>query len=1424
MIGRIKKSLRLKWMIFSILLATIPLSIAGFHMIQIFQENLKKSIIEVEQNKASMIVERTQAFFKNVTDNLLFLVRDENFKKEDPSHATGHLNNFLYQNDSLMELTLLNEKGRETIKVSKYMVVGPTDLKDQSKSHMFRRVSEEKIFFGNLHRTPEGFQTMVIAVPIEEYRGRTIGVLSAKINLQHLLNLISKTWIGEKRLVCVMDQEGHLITDHHFDPLLFGPFLDQVIAGKEGSLEYKHPQGEEVLVIYKSLKELMRLTVIVQVPIKEIYRPVREIIHSGIIWILMTLSVAILLSLFFTRKLTLPIKRLSKGMDEVAKGNLDTHIQATTKDEVGYLTESFNQMIQNLKQSQEGLKEAEEKYRRIFESSKDMVYITSVDGRFVDVNQAGVEMFGYESKEELMKTHVRDSYLNPEERKRFQNEIVQEGFTRDFEVKLKRKDGTPIDVLITANVRKDDSGDTIGYEGIIKDVSLRKKMEEELYQRTKELETLYDLSSLINQSLNLDQVLPMALERVLHLTGFEMGTIYLVSDDREWLELKHQQNYPSHLVEAVKRIKWGEGVSGSTVERKEVVIFPIEEYPSPHILPNLIEEKVKSLVGIPLLSKGEAVGAICLTSRSDRLLGQNEVHLLESLGNQVGMALQNAKLFSSVEKAKSEWETTFDTVTDLITIRDKDFKTLRANRTAFIRSGLKPEEMIGKRCYEVLHHRDTPCEECYVTEALRTGRPQSGERESEYLKGIFRYNTYPVYDESGKVVAVVDMAREITEEKRMGIEKEVINNVYKILASSLDVREVFRAVHSELKKVLDSERMTIVIFDKDGEGVRFFALDKDYEIKELMEGVTYPLKGTPSEKAAQTGLPVIISNTEESDYWTSQKLLKEGIRSSLVLPLEYKEKIFGTLNFGCKATSHFSERHLNILQQIVPGLAISIQNALLLEEMKQSEERYRTVVEGAHDGICVIEKDNRLKFVNKRLTEIQGYPREELIGKDFCDLVDEESKRLMADRFARWGRGEKLSTSFELNAIRKDGDIRNIEINGRVMKSSESEMDYIVFVKDITEKKKMEEQLLQNEKLRSLGEMASGVAHDFNNALAAILGNTQLLLYNAQDEETREALKTIEKVTRDSAQTVKRLQEFTRKRTRQELFKLDANAIVKDAIEITKPKWRNDAQGKGIHIEVLSSLGEVPGVAGDASELREVITNLIFNAVEAMPQGGTIEFQTFQKGEEVHIRIADTGLGMDEETRKKIFEPFFTTKPFSNTGLGLSMSYGIIRRFNGEIRVESKVGSGTAFTIVLPVALGGRETVVSHDIIKPGKPARILVIDDEDTVREVLEKMLSQVNHQVTVAKSGEEGVRLFGEKKFDIVLTDLGMPGMSGWEVCKSIKKIKSSTPVGMITGWGLEVDESRKEESGLDFIITKPFDFNKIIRLVSEKVEFSA
>jgi len=248
--------------------------------------------------------------------------------------------------------------------------------------------------------------------------------------------------------------------------------------------------------------------------------------------------------------------------------------------------------------------------------------------------------------------------------------------------------------------------------------------------------------------------------------------------------------------------------------------------------------------------------------------------------------------------------------------------------------------------------------------------------------------------------------------------------------------------------------------------------------------------------------------------------------------------------------------------------------------------------------------DYRVEYCNERLAEILGYSREEVIGMDLRDCLDEESKQGVVDRYHRRQGGEEVPPRYEFSILRKDGGIRHVESSSTIVRDPKGRVNTVSYLKDITEKRRMEEQLLQSEKLRALGEMASGLAHDFNNALTAILGNAQLLLYTAKDEHSKETLRTIEKVAKDSAQTVRRLQDFTRKSAHKEFFRLDVNSIIQDAMEISKPKWKDDAQGRGFQIEMVSILEEIPLVAGRASELREVITNVIFNAIEAMPGGG----------------------------------------------------------------------------------------------------------------------------------------------------------------------------------------------------------------------------
>jgi PAS domain S-box-containing protein len=1080
--------------------------------------------------------------------------------------------------------------------------------------------------------------------------------------------------------------------------------VHQVVAGKEGSLEFEYPRGENYLSVYKPIKEL-GWGVIVQVPIEEAYKPIRQVANTALKWILVALSIAIISSLFLARKLTHPIKQLSNQMGKVSQGNLDVQIAPTTKDELGFLTESFNQMIQDLKQSHGALKKAEEKYRKIFEDSKDMVYITSVDGKVIDVNQAGVDLFGYGSKEEMMQVYVRDTFLNAEDRRRFRDEIRKEWFIKDFEVKLTRRDGTPIDVLITANARRDDSGNIISYEGIIKNISVRKRMEEELLRRTGELQTLYNLSGLLNQSLNLDEVLKIALDQIIELTGFDMGRLLILQNDGKTLETRFQRRYSAKILEKMNQFNLEGSFSEKAIQKRQPLSIELKDHPSPQTRDILEEEGIQALTVIPLFAKDRAIGVIMLASLSHRIFTQKELDFLESIGNEIGLTLENAGLFEETKK--------------------------RLDELAIL--------------YEIM----------------------------------------------------------------------------KISASSLNLDKMLKEIINSLNNFFKLEALGILLVDETTKRLLPHpASYKELTLKNIGKLGLCVGKGITGW-VAENGEPLLVNDVRKDSRYVSGD---EEILSEMCVPLKIGQKVIGVIDAQSRELNAFSEDDLRLLSIAGGQLATIVENLRLYEEIKQSEEKYRTVVEGALDGVLVVVEDYQIKYVNERLAEILGYTKEELNGTDFRNYLDGESRQLVVDRYVRRQKGEEVPPRYEFNVVRKDGEIRNVEISSTIVKDSKGNVNTIAFLKDITEKKRMEEQLLQTEKLRALGEMASGVAHDFNNALAAILGNTQLLLYTVKDEELKETLQIIEKVSRDAAQTVRRLQEFTRKRIHQELFKLDVNSIIKDVIEITKPKWKDEVQDRGVPIEMISNFEEIPPVEGNASELREVIANMIFNAIEAMPKGGKLEIRTFQRKTKVYIQISDTGIGMAEEVRKKIFEPFFTTKPFSNTGLGLSMSYGIIKRFEGEIHVESNIGSGTTFTIILPIGSEVKEEAIAPFpslMIKKGREARILVIDDEGSVSSVLARILSQGNHQVTVAENGKEGIQLFKEKEFDIVLTDLGMPGMSGWEVCKAIKKMSPRTPVGMVTGWGMKLSQKEREENKVDFLISKPFDFTQILKVVAETME---
>ncbi len=372
--------------------------------------------------------------------------------------------------------------------------------------------------------------------------------------------------------------------------------------------------------------------------------------------------------------------------------------------------------------------------------------------------------------------------------------------------------------------------------------------------------------------------------------------------------------------------------------------------------------------------------------------------------------------------------------------------------------------------------------------------------------------------------------------------------------------------------------------------------------------------------------------------------------------------------------------------------------------------------------------------------------------------------------------------------------------------------------KTVAELRKAQEQVVQQERLRALGMMATGIAHDFNNMLSLILGYGELLLKDpaALTEKTAKYLRNIVGAAQAGTKMVNRLSQFQRPRSETELRKTISSAqLVDQAVELTMPKWKDQAMSKSIDIEVISELEEVPDIAGDPAEIRDLLTNMIFNSVDAMPDGGTITLRTRQEEEEIILEIEDTGTGMTEDIRQRCLEPFFTTKGEKGSGLGLALTYGVVQRHGGTLDVQTALGVGTKIQIRLPF----REPVPLDDAPPATgltKPIRILVVDDQPVLREILSEYLKVDGHQVTTAPDGKEALEKFREQRFDLVITDKAMPGMTGDEIAVEMRTLRPEMPILLLSGFA-ETGISESISDAVTAVVGKPVNLNTLRQAIT-------
>ncbi|MEO6186907.1 MAG: ATP-binding protein, partial [Steroidobacteraceae bacterium] len=356
---------------------------------------------------------------------------------------------------------------------------------------------------------------------------------------------------------------------------------------------------------------------------------------------------------------------------------------------------------------------------------------------------------------------------------------------------------------------------------------------------------------------------------------------------------------------------------------------------------------------------------------------------------------------------------------------------------------------------------------------------------------------------------------------------------------------------------------------------------------------------------------------------------------------------------------------------------------------------------------------------------------------------------------------------------------------------------------------------MQQERLRSLGQMASGIAHDINNAISPVALYTDSLLERELNlsPQGRGQLETIQRAIHDVAATVSRMREFYRQREPQlMLAPVQLNDLIPHVVELTRANWSSMAQQRSITIDQQTDLDpDLPVIMGAEGEIREALTNLVLNAVDAMPEGGTLTLRTrFVEGERVQVEVTDTGVGMDEDARRRCLEPFFTTKGERGTGLGLAMVYGMVQRHSAEVDIESAPGRGTTVRLSFAASQNGLAPDQSA-ILAPSTELRLLVVDDDPVLLRTLRDTLEADGHSVVTASGGQQGIDLFREavnlkQPFLAVITDLGMPYVDGRRVASTLKQMSPATPIIMLTGWGQRLVAEGDIPAHVDLVLSKP------------------
>lgn len=495
----------------------------------------------------------------------------------------------------------------------------------------------------------------------------------------------------------------------------------------------------------------------------------------------------------------------------------------------------------------------------------------------------------------------------------------------------------------------------------------------------------------------------------------------------------------------------------------------------------------------------------------------------------------------------------------------------------------------------------------------------------------------------------------------------------------------------------------------------------------------------------------------------------------------------------------------------------------------ESELRYRTLIEDVIDIVFMMDKELNIVSINPACQRIFECSEEDVMKKKLYELVYGVDREMVVDYFKRLFLGKReLVESLEFRIETKKGNAKHVEMNAKVNYGNGDVVQIEGVIRDVTERKKIEQRLFQMDKLNALELQSNGIAHEFNNILGIILGylNILKLRLDAPNQQVLDTLRIIERAAKNGAEIVDKIQQFSKTKPENEgTIPVDMFDVINEAVEFTMPRWKNEAQLKGIEYEVATNnlVASRYYVKCNPSELREVVVNIINNSIDAMPDGGKIEFSAKIDNESVILSVSDNGIGIKEDIKDKIFDPFFSTKDVKRSGLGMSVVHSIVKRYNGVISIDSCGGKGVTIYVKMPLCLAGLTKSEKKEESGSDSKANILIIEDEEVILDMMKIILEKRGHKVFIAKDSSDGMKMYENNRYDVVLCDLAMPKVNGWKVAKHIKDFDvirkmAKTPFVLITGYELDTDNLNYKKEGVDFILKKPLEFDELNKMIND------